>query len=486
MKTRREFIKQGLVAGATFALSSGCGLRLDEISGIDSASIEKLRANFAGQLILPGDQIYDSARAVFWRSPLTDKRPALIAGCVRPGDVARCIEFAEQQELPLAVRGGAHSFLGWGTCNDGLVIDTSPMKEIIIDPVNRTAQAGAGVLAQELVAAASPHGLAPVLGQCASVGVSGLTLGGGLGWLSGKHGATCDTLLSAELVTADGRTVVTSANEHPDLFWAIRGGGGNFGIATSFEYRLYPIDDVTAGRLWYRFDDARTVLRFFGDFMAGAPDELQALVALAPRDGERLVRIDMCWSGSPGDAEDIVRPLRTVAKPVGDTVQRRAYIDTFNIGVGDDVSWKYSALKGSYLQSLSDDAIDIVLDSFARAPGPRPAIGLDHYMHGAVCRVAPDSTAFELRMPNALHVWIVASWDDPAAASPSFRWIDETWSALQAHAAGRVYANYPAAEGDAAVRAVYGQNHSRLVAVKNEYDPRNVFQRNYNIRPGRA
>jgi FAD/FMN-containing dehydrogenase len=388
-----------------------------------------------------------------------------------------------QRDLPLAVRGGGHGFLGWGTCDDGLVIDTSAMKEIAIDPVNRTARAGAGVVARELVAAASPHDLVPVLGQCPTVGISGLTLGGGLGWLSGKHGATCDNLLSAELVTADGRRLVTSETEHPNLFWGIRGGGGNFGVATSFTFRLHPIGNVMAGTLSYRWADARRVLRTFGEVMEGAGDELQGRATLS-HDGEPAIHISICWSGDPGEADAIVRPLRTIASPEADTIKRLSYLETF--GMSEGVPRQFSAIKGSYLERLSPEAIDVVLDRLVRAPAPGVLIGLDHYMHGAVCRVASDSTAFDLRVPDALHVFLSAETDNAAAGPALSRWIDETWNALQPYAGGRVYANYPAAESEPVVKAAYGGNYARLVAVKNEYDPGNVFQRNYNIRPARA
>lgn len=279
MRARREFLKQSLISGATLALSGGCSLGR-ETHGVDAAAIRKLGALLQGQLILPDAEAYDAARTFFYWNPTTDKRPAIIARCARPDDVARCVEFARRHDLPLAVRGGGHGYVGWCTCEGGLVIDLSPMKDIAVDPVSRTVRAGAGVVAHELVDAASPHDLAPVVGQCRQVGISGLTLGGGLGWLSGRYGATCDNLLSAHLMTADSQALVASPAENPDLFWAIRGGGGNFGIATSFEYRLHPLSITLAGRLSYRLSDARAMLGLYRDFMAEAPDELQALAFL--------------------------------------------------------------------------------------------------------------------------------------------------------------------------------------------------------------
>jgi len=478
LTTRRNFLKQSLFAGAGIVLPSACGISGRDTVRIDATAIKRLQSNFNGQLIQIKDDIYDTARSVYWRNAMTDKRPVLIAKCVQPNDVTQSIEFAEDQNLLLAIKGGGHSFVGWGTCDDGLVIDMSPMKEIVVDPENRTVRAGAGVVTRELVAATIPHNLVPVLGQCPSVGIAGLTLGGGLGWLSGKYGATCDNLLSAQIVTADGRTLTCSSEQHSDLFWAIRGGGGNFGVATSFTYALHPIGNVIAGRLSFRFNDADRVLQNFADIMGNAPDALQATASLKQGE-EALVNIQLCWSGDQHPGDEIIRQLRTVATPILDTVREQNYIDTFNQGNPS----RFSATKGTYLQHLTDETIEVVLESFKQAPGPGAAIGLDHYMHGAVCRVASNSTAFELRAPDALHVWVQGKWGDPASESQFLRWIDDTWNTLQDYSAGRVYANYPAAVGNSVAKAVYSESYARLVETKNKYDPSNVFRRNYNIKP---
>ena len=379
----------------------------------------------------------------------------------------------------MAVRGGGHSFVGWGVCDDGIVIDTSLMKSIRIDAGTRTARVEAGVLGREFAGATLPHRLAPVLGECATVGVVGLTLGGGLGWLSGKHGAACDNLLSAELVTADGRLLRTSATENSDLFWAIRGGGGNYGVVTSLTCQLHPLDDVISGDLSYRYSDARSVLEVFGDVMAGAPDALQASVFLN-RGAEPVISISVCWSGDPRDADAVIRPLRKSVIPVTDTVRRGTLMDAFVATKGPPA---FGIIKGSYLQSLSGGAIDTILDGFAEAPGPVAMIGLDHYMHGAVCRVKPDSTAFELRARDAVPIWVQAIWEDTASEASLSRWVSQTWTAIRAHSGGRAYANYPAAETESSIREVYQENYSRLVAVKTQYDRKNVFQRNFNVRP---
>ena len=476
MSTRRQFIKQSITAGATLAFG-GCRSRPDAVD--HATAIQRLRQGFKGHLVLPDDEGFESARSVFFRNAATLRRPHLVARCATAEDVTRCLEFADREDLPVAVRGGGHSFAGWGVCDDGIVIDTSLMKSIQVDAGARTARVEAGVLGREFASVTLPHRLAPVLGECATVGVVGLTLGGGLGWLSGKHGAACDNLLSAELVTADGRHLRASATEHADLFWAIRGGGGNYGVVTSLTCQLHPLDDVISGSLSYRFSDARPVLEVFGDVMAHAADALQASV-FVDRESEPVISISVCWSGDPREADAAIRPLRTTVTPVADTVRRGTLMDAFVATTGPPA---FGICKGSYLQSLSGDAIETILDGFAEAPGPVSMIGLDHYMHGEVCRVSPDSTAFELRTRDAVPVWVQAIWEDAASEASLSRWVDQTWTALRAHSGGRAYANYPAAGTAPSVGEVYQENYPRLVAVKTQYDPKNVFHRNFNVQP---
>jgi FAD/FMN-containing dehydrogenase len=447
---------------------------------IDPASLSQLRANLRGQLIIPDEQEYDTARGVFWRNPLVDRRPTAVARCAGPEDVARCIQYAAERNAPLAVRAGGHSFLGWGACDDGLVIDTTPIKEVVIDPATQTARVGGGVLTGELVEAAGAHELVAVQGQCSLVGVSGLTLGGGLGWLSGKHGASSDNLLAADVQMADGRLLTASPRENADLFWAIRGGGGNFGVVTSMTLQLYPASELLAGRVSYRAPDARRVLRFFREYMADAPDELQA-VAILRDELDSLAHIAVCWSGAPSRGESIVEPLRAVAAPVADTIETRTYLGTF--GMTGGTPRPFSGVKGSYLENISDDAIETALDRIAQAPAPGAAIGLDHYMHGAVCRVAPDATALVHRTPGTVHVWITNGWDTGSDGPAAMQWVEETWNALQAYAGGHVYANFPGAEGEPASQAAYGENYGRLAELKGKFDPGNLFQGNQNIVP---
>jgi FAD/FMN-containing dehydrogenase len=484
VKTRREFIKHNTAVGLVLAFSKPWArLSFGGGSELDPAVVKKFGASLKGRLILPGDVAYDGARRVFFRNAATEKRPAMIARCSGVEDIARCIDFARQHDLPAAVRSGGHSTLGWGTCEGGIVIDVSALKSIRIDPVKRTVRAGAGLQAQELVSAAGRYQLAPVLGECPTVGVSGLTLGGGFGWLSGKYGAACDNLLSADLFTFDCRSVIASAGNEPDLFWAIRGGGGNFGIAASFEFLLHPVNAVLAGGIKYPFSEARAVLRFYRDFMAAAPDELQALAHL-PGVGDRSLNIVVCYSGDLNEAEKVIRPLLAFTTPLHDTVKRRPYGETFTMPLYHEGNpARFRAAKNCYLEHLSDSAIDVVVDRFAHRPQAGCALGLDHYMHGAVCRVAPDSTALELRTPGAVHVWITSGWDDPMMANTSIAWVNSAWEALKPFSGGRIYANYLSVEGEEAVKGAFGKNYPKLVAIKNKYDPTNFFKLNPNIPP---
>ena len=485
MPTRRRFLAQGLLAGTSLAFAAR-GITLEAtFDGVDATAIDRLARKLKGALVQPGEPGYESARGVFYRNALTDLRPRLVARCSGPDDVARCVEFAERHGLPVAVRSGGHSFAGWGTVDQGLVIDTSAMQAISVDADRRVIRAGAGVLGGTLVAAAQVHGLAPVTGECPMVGIGGLTLGGGVGFLSGLHGAVCDNLLTADLVLADGRRATTSADNQEDLFWGIRGGGGNFGVATSFEYRLHPVGPVTAGLLVYPLAVAGDVLRLFRDFMAESPDEFQPLAAVFNAEAPVLV-VFVFWAGGEAAGEELIRPFRTIARPAADTVRRMTYLEAFPEYMGDYVGQREgrgTRMAGSYLQRLSDDAIDVILDRISAAPGLGAAVGLDHYMHGAVCRVPADATAFELREPDAIHVWIDAHWSGAAEGEAMNRWTADTWTALQRFSGGRAYANYPGAEPEPALPAVYRDNQARLTKLKRSFDPGNLFRRNFNIPP---
>src|SRR5438309_2473176 len=319
--TRRNFIKRTVAAAGTAGFAAGCRrLQLIDRGDLSRDAIDRLRAKLKGRLILPTDPSYENARRVFYWNAATERRPRVIVQCVREEDALRAVEFARRHELEVAARSGGHSHLGWG-CSNGLVIDLSGMKQIAIDPLRRTARAEGGVLSGEVSRAAGRHGLAPVLGQRPAVGASGVILGGGLGWLSGLHGASCDNLLSARIVAADGRVLNADFKRNADLFWALCGAGANFGVTTSFECQLHSIGPVTGGDIHYSVGDARTVLRFFRELMDEAPDGFQATLNLTP--GERGVFVSLCHAGSENEAERTLRSLRAIARPTKEFVQRQ-------------------------------------------------------------------------------------------------------------------------------------------------------------------
>ena len=477
MPTRRDFLGYGL-SGAAGLLA----LRNPSAWAQSGDAAPAPDPDFEGRMLLPGDEGFESARQNILKNPRTDNHPAAVAYCKSEADVVRCLRFAGNEGLPVAPRSGGHSMVGWGTCDDGVVVDTSSMRTMSVDHEKRSIKVGAGVLSAELGAFVAQHDLAAVVAQCPTVGVAGLMLGGGLGYLSGLYGATCDTLLEADLVTADGQLVTCNANEHPDLFWAIRGGGGNFGILTSMTFQLFPVARFLTGRISYAFADARRVLQLFSEVMANAPDALQGWAGLTQADGHYYVDLGFSWAGSTAEGENALRPFREIAKPVSNTMHWGGFVDTFSIYPPAAEFPNYAAMSGSYVQRLTDEVIDVAIERIQSAEGGFSSnIGFDHYMHGAISRVDPRATAFELRGEGAAHVWIPANWNDPAAGAAALEWVDETWHALSAYSGGRSYVNYPAFRETQRNGLAYSQNRERLQSIKMAYDPGNVFQQNYNI-----
>src|SRR5215472_13915511 len=322
IKGRREFVKQSAMTAGMLAFG-----KFKIFPTVDKDAINKLKSKLSGNLILTGDPGYDKARRVFALNPDTDKHPAIVAQCRSEEDVLRCIDFAHRQQMEVAVRSGNHSFLGWGSCDKGIVIDLSQMKSVAVDPAKRKVQVSTGNTAEEIWAATGTHGLAPVLGECGTVG-AGLALGGGLGDLSGKYGATCDNLVAARVITADGRTLKTDAVTNEDLFWAIRGGGGNFGVATLIEYQLHPVGEVLTGRFVYPISKAKSVLRHFREFMATAPDELQAACVLMSHHGGEL-SVQSVYTGNLDEGERLLDSFRKFQTPGQDSVKRISYREIY-------------------------------------------------------------------------------------------------------------------------------------------------------------
>jgi len=478
--SRRQFVNRTLGTSGMLALAATRSRpAAREVRPVDSGALAKLRAQLKGRLVVPGDADYDTARRVYFWNPDTEKRPQLVVRCAHTDDVRHAVGFAVDHALEVAVRGGGHSPMGWGT-SDGLVIDLAGLNRVTIDPVTRTARVDAGVLSGDVMRQAGRYGLAPVGGQCPDVGAAGVTLGGGLGWLSGLHGAACDNLLAAQVVTAAGRILSVDAERQPDLLWGLRGAGANFGITTSFDCRLHPVGLVTAGAIHYPVREARSVLRFFRDLMAAAPDAFQATLNLTP--GERGVFVLLCHAGESADADRLLRSLRSLATPSRDTVRRQQFADLAGVPPTGTPNVDFRCVATAYRPELTDQVMDMTLDRLAEAPAPT-VIGISHYMHGELCRATPDSTAFPLRQAGGVHIRIGADWNDPGAAERLMPWASQASRRLRSSSGERIYANYQSHAGKGSAEAVYGSNHARLVALKNTYDPTNVFRRNSNVEP---
>jgi hypothetical protein len=433
-------------------------------------------------LLRPGDPGYDDARRV-WNA-MVDKRPALIARCTGLEDVAAAVRFGRERGLLISIRGGGHNVAGMAVAEGGLMIDCAPMKGIAVDPAGRTARAGAGVLWGEFDAVTQEYGLATVGGVVSTTGVAGLTLGGGQGWLTGKHGLSLDNLLAAEVVTADGEMVRASAEEHPDLFWALRGAGANFGVVTSFEYRLHPVGPtVLGGMVIHPLPKAREVLRFYREFAAGQPDELTTYAALltAP-DGNPVVAMVCCYAGPPEEGEKAVEPLRRFGPPVADLIGPMPYVAVQGIISQAFPHGRLNYWKSTLLREIPDGVINALADFAGRVPSPHSAIAIAD-THGAYGRVAPDATAYAHRdLPFDLV--ILSSWTDPADSERNVAWTRGLYEAVRPFAPAGVYVNdLDGDEGQARVRDAYGVNYARLAELKKTWDPDNVFRANHNIAP---
>lgn len=485
--TRRRFIRRAATVAS--GVASGWHARGRSVAAqdrIDPAALHALRGRLHGRLVVPGDESYEADRRVFYTNPRTDTRPAVIVQCGQADDVPRAVEFARRHGLELAVRSGGHSHLAWGS-SGGLVVDLAPLRRISVDPERRIVHAEGGVLGGDVAVAAGRHGLVPVLGQCPGVGATGVTLGGGLGWLAGLFGACCDNLLSAGIVTADGRTVEADAARDPDLLWGLRGAGANFGVATSCAMRLHPLGPVIGGDVHYDPRDARDVLRGFRDVMRGAPDALQATLNLTR--GERGLFISLCHSGEEGDATRLLETLRSIARPTKEAVRRQDYATLATKAAATAPATgsppAFRAIEAVYRERIDDEVIDVFVDQLASAP-PDAIFGLSHYMHGAVCRVAPDATAFPHRRDHSVHLRVACQWSDPGESERRFAWADEWRRLCRPRTAEAIYANYQTYDAAAGAAAIFGMNHGRLAALKARLDPDNVFRRNANVTPTRG
>jgi FAD/FMN-containing dehydrogenase len=451
-------------------------------TALDDEKISGLRSSLRGEVIMNDHAAYETTRRV-WNGNI-DRRPALIARCTGVADVQRAVTFAREHSLRLSVRNGGHSAPGYGTNDGGLVIDLSPMKGIRVDPVARTVRAQGGVIWRELDHETQAFGLATTGGTVSNTGIVGLTLGGGLGWLMGKHGLAIDNLLSADVVTADGDFRTASAADHPDLFWALRGGGGNFGVVTSLEYRLHEVPQVLGGLVLYPLDQAGDMLRFYRDFCATLPDEAEAYAALltAPQ-GMPVGALLLGYNGPIAEGEKVLAPARHFGTPIADLVgpmpysARQRMLDDPNATHGLQRYWR-SALT----ERIADELIDRLVEGAAKFSSALSAI-IFFYMHGAAVRVPPADTAFAARRTQ----WdfdLIGQWEHAVESPGHIEWVRFLWGKLEPHLLGTAYVNHLAIDDrPEKVRASYGENYERLRQVKRTYDPANLFRLNANIAP---
>lgn len=466
---------------------------MDRRNSIHSRTLQSLRLAVRGRVVTPEDREYDAARRV-WNGRF-DRRPAAIAYCTGTEDIAGAVNVAREAGLLVAVRSGGHDYAGNSICDGGLVIDLSAIDAVSIDPERRAARVGAGAKWSAVDRGAQSHGLATPGGTVSSVGVAGFTLGGGSGWLSRKHGLALDNLLAAELVLADGSSLRASADENPDLFWGLRGGGGNFGIVTSFELRLHALDsEVLAGQILHPLGGAREVLRACRSILPGAPDEVQCFpffIRIPPLDafprqyhGQVVLDMVVAYGGDPSRGAEALSSLRKLGSPFMSTVATQSYLDlqrTFDAGMLPGNRW-YS--KAHYLRELSDDAIDTLIENVQEMPGALTMVYLEP-PGGAIARVDREATAFPHRdCVYGLH--ILAGWTDASDDSRMMAWARRFHAAMSRFATGGAYVNLLGGDEVDGAAVAYGSNLARLAALKRRYDPRNLFRSNHNIPPQQA
>lgn len=446
----------------------------------NETNIQKFKAQLRGELIQRGDPYYEKARKVF--NGMIDKQPALIVRCAGVADVIAAVHFARDADILVSVRSGGHGVVGNAVCDEGLVIDLSSMKSVCVDPKRRTARAEGGVTWGDFDHETQAFGLATTGGIVPSTGIAGLTLGGGFGYLNRKYGLACDNLVSADVVTADGQFLTTSAEEHEDLFWGLRGGGGNFGVVTSFQYRLHPVGPVLGGEIVYPLDQAKKVLRFYRDWSTAAPDEVRADATLLSGPDGPALDIIVCYCGELGEGEKVLQPLRSFGSPMSDTVAPVPYATVQNLLTEVFQPGFLHYWKSGFVQTFSDDAIEAIVEFFAStAPEFFAAVAIEH-LGGAVSRVGPQDTAFSHR--DAQHsLLVLRMWQDSADSAANVEWGRRCFRVAEPFLKGGVYVNYLGDEGEARVRAAYGANYDRLAAIKKKYDSTNFFHLNQNIKP---
>ena len=447
---------------------------------LEEATVQSFADSLRGRLLQRGDDGYDEARKLF--NGMIDRRPALIAQCLGAADIAAAVRFAREHNLIVSIKGGGHSVTGNAVCHGGLMIDPSRMKSIRVDPAQQIVRAEPGVLGGELDRETQAFGLSTPVGSVSSTGISGLTLGGGQSWLASKHGLAIDNLLSADIVTADGTLRTASATRHEDLFWGVRGAGHNFGVVTSFEYRLRPVGPVLGGMMILPLSQAVEALRFYRDFTASQPDALQTWAGLLTLpDGNQVLAIVPCYIGSLAEGERLLAPLRRFGSPVADTVAPLPYVAMQQIFDPAFPPGRLNYWKSALAGRLTDELIEASVEHARKVPSPHTPI-LFIEMHGAYRRVGKTDTAYYHR-DLQYDLIGVSMWTDPADTQRNIDWTQRLFAAWEPHLARAVYVNDLGDEGEDRARSAYGDNYPRLVVLKNKYDPTNLFRLNQNIKP---
>ena len=450
---------------------------------VSEEQVGEFRASLRGDLLQPGDDGYDQARRV-WNA-MIDRRPALIARCAGASDVIKAVNFARRHDLLVSVRGGGHSFAGNAVCDGGLVIDLTRMQGIRVDPVSQTVRAEPGVKWLDFDRETQAFGLATTGGTNSDTGIAGLTLGGGHGWLGGKYGLTCDNLISADLVIASGELVHASDTENTDLFWGIRGGGGNFGVVTSFEYQLHPVGDLLAGMVVHPFGKAGEVLRFYRDFIDGCPDEVTSISGMMTgEDGNPAIAVLLCYNGDHAEGERALAPMREFGPPLLDTVGPLPYTTLQSMLDAATPEGRQNYEKAHFFSQLSDGAIDTLIEGFSKVTSPMSMLALQQ-VGGEMQRGAGDQAAYSHR--DALYNLVLfTAWEDQGESEVHIKWARDLWEDLIPYSTGGVYVNdigRETEEGAEQIQSAFGAGYKRLVELKNKYDPTNLFRHNQNIRP---
>lgn len=461
---------------------------------LEQSTLAALRTRLRGPLLLAGESGYDDARSL-WNA-MIDRRPALIARCLGVADVIAGANFARERGLALSIKGGGHNIAGLAACDGGLMLDLSLMRGVWVDPATRTARAQAGCLLGDVDRESQIHGLAAVLGFVSNTGIAGLTVGGGFGYLTRRFGWSCDTVRSMEVVTADGRVVRASERENNDLFWGLRGGGGNFGVVTSFEYQLYPVGpEVMAGAIAWRAEDARDVLEMYRSLAEQAPPELACVAVLRrappapwlPREihGQPIIALFICHSGAAEDGEKLVAPIKSFGAPVGDVIQRRPYVSQQSILDATQPKGRRYYWKSEYLPRLEPEMLAKVIEHAERIVSPYSAILL-FPLDGALDRLPADHSPAGNRDAAAV-LNIAASWEQAGDDPANIDWARAAWRDLRRFSTGGTYVNFlTEEEGEERIRAAYGNHYDRLVEIKTRWDPENLFRTNKNIAPRTA